>query len=99
MTFPIIIATAIYMPDALLLVMAIVYCLDFFVMSWAFGSRLFGIHAAIRVITVSLIWFALPEWRLTIMPAFVALLYIGTVAVIPSLRRRWLLEQQGKAHG
>jgi hypothetical protein len=98
MTFPIIIATAIYMPEALLLVMAIVYCLDFFVMSWAFGSRLFGIHAAIRVITVSLIWFAHPEWRLSVLPAFVALLYVTTVAVIPSLRRRWLLEQQGKAH-
>ena len=94
MTFPIIIACAIFRPGALLLVMAIVYCLDFYVLSWAFGSPLFGIHAAVRVSTVSLIWFTMPGWRMSVLPAWVAALYVGTVLAIPVVRRRWL-EHQG----
>jgi hypothetical protein len=94
MTFPIIIACAIFRPGALLLVMAIVYCLDFYVLSWAFGSPLFGIPAAVRVSTVSLIWFTTPGWRMSVLPAWVAALYVGTVLAIPVVRRRWL-EHQG----
>ena len=90
MTFPIVIACAVYFPEALLLVMAIAYCLDFFVMTWAFNTRLFGVHAAVRVLLVSLIWFIMPEWRSSILPGVVAALYLITVAVSPSLRRRWL---------
>lgn len=90
MTFPIILASAIFLPQALLLVMAIAYCLDFYVMSWAFGTRLFGVHAAVRVVTVSLIWFTVPQWRMSVLPAVVAVMYVGTVLVIPPLRRRWL---------
>lgn len=91
MMLPIVIGCAIVYPEALLLVMAIAYCLDFYVMSWAFDSRLFGIHAALRVLSASLIWFVMPEWRMSILPAWVATLYVGTVVAIPILRRRWLI--------
>ena len=92
MTFPLVLASFLFAPEALLLVMAIAYCLDFYVMSWAFGTRLFGVHAAVRVVVVSLIWFALPEWRFSLLPGVVALLYLGTVGLIPILRHRWLRE-------
>ena len=94
MMLPIVIGCAIVYPEALLLVMAIAYCLDFYVMSWAFGSPLFGIHAVVRVASVCLIWLVLPEWRMLVLPAWVAALYVGTVMALPALRRRWL-----KRHG
>lgn len=90
MTFPIVLASAIFLPEALLLVMAIAYCLDFYVMSWAFGTRLFGVHAAVRVVTVSIVWFAVPQWRVSVLPALVSALYLATMFMIPVFRRRWL---------
>lgn len=94
MMLPIVIGCAIVYPEALLLVMAIAYCLDFYVMSWAFGSPVFGIHAAVRVGSVSLIWFAAPDWRFSVLPAWVATLYIVTVLALPSLHRRWLARHE-----
>ena len=91
LTFPILMAAFLYFPQALVFVMAIAYCLDFYVMTWAFGSRLFGLHAAFRVITVSVIWFALPDGRTTVLPATVAVAYLVTVILLPALRRRWLV--------
>jgi hypothetical protein len=93
MTFPIIIAVFIYLPQALLLVIAISYCLDFYVLTWAFGSRLFGLHAALRTLVVTVIWFALPQWRASVLPLVVAMAYFVTVILIPPLRRQWLKEQ------
>jgi hypothetical protein len=90
LSFPIIILTAIYLPSALILVMAILYCLDFYVMSWGFGTKLFGIHSAIRTIVVTIIYFALPNLRIIIIPIFVAFLYLSTVILIPILRKKWL---------
>jgi hypothetical protein len=94
MTFPIVIAAFIYLPEALLLFMAISYCLDFYVMSWAFGSRLFGLHATLRTVAVTVIWFALPEWRTSVLPVVVATAYLTTVVLIPPLRRQWLKENR-----
>jgi len=63
--------------------MAIANCLDFYVMTWAFGSPLFGIHAALWVVVVSIIWFAIPDWREIVIPAAVALAYLTTIVLIP----------------
>jgi len=90
MSFPIVILTAIYLPNALIFVMAILYCLDFYVMTWSFGTWLFGIHAAFRTIIVSLIYFAIPAYRFTLLPFIIALLYLTTVLLIPVLRTKWL---------
>lgn len=90
LTFPIVILSMVYFPEAMILIMAIAYCLDFYVMTWAFGSPLFGIHAAVRVLVVSIIWFALPVWREIMIPALVALAYLTTIVLIPFLRSKWL---------
>lgn len=90
LTFPIVIFSMIYFPEAMILILAIAYCLDFYVMSWAFGSPLFGIHAAARVVIVTVIWFARPDWRQIVLPAAVACAYLATVILIPILRRQWL---------
>ena len=87
LTFPVIIVTALYFPEALILIMAICYCLDFFVMTWVFGSWLFSIHATFRTAVVTIIFFAFPEWRLTTIPAIVALSYLITVILIPILKK------------
>ena len=93
LTFPLVIAAFLYFPQGLLLVMAIAYCVDFYVMSWAFGTQLFGVHAASRTVLVTIVWFALPSLRLVAIPAIVALAYFLTVMLVPRLRRRWLSTQ------
>lgn len=90
LTFPIVLASFLYFPEAMVLIMAILYCVDFYVMTWAFGSRIFGIHAAARVVAVTAIWFALPTGRDVVVALTVAVAYLVTVALIPPLRRRWL---------
>src|SRR5687768_10950514 len=92
LSLPIVIMLALIDPEAQLLAMAILYCIDFYVMGWAFGSRLFGIHAAVRTALVTAIWFGAPELRLSLLPLAVALLYLLTVPAILVFRRSWLAE-------
>ena len=90
LTLPLVLAAFFFFPEALLLVMAIAYCVDFYVMTWAFGSTIFGIHAALRTAGVSVIWFVFPEGRSLLIPILVAFAYLVTVLAIPILRRAWL---------
>lgn len=92
LSFPVVIASFAYFPEAMLLIMAIAYCIDFYVMSWAFDTRIFGIHAVARVLLVSIIWFAFPTLRLVAIPVIVAFAYFATVLLIPAARRKWLRE-------
>ena len=92
LSFPIFIIAAIYDPHIQLLAMAILLSIDFYVMSWAFGSAIFGLHAAARTVLVTVIWVALPESRLTLIPIVVATFYVGTVLLLPIVRRRWIRE-------
>jgi len=96
LTFPLVLVAFFFFPEALLLVMAIAYCVDFYVMTWAFGTRIFGLHAAFRTVAVTVIWFAFPEWRVLLIPIVVAVAYLVTIVAIPTLRRRWL-KLQGDA--
>ncbi len=90
LSIPILIITAIYDPHIQLLAMAILYSVDFYVMSWAFGSAIFGLHAAARTILVTVIWVAFPEARLALIPIVVATFYLGTILLLPIARRRWI---------
>jgi hypothetical protein len=92
LSMPIVVVLCLVDPEAQILAMAILYCIDFYVMSWAFGSRLFGIHAAVRTVLVTAIWFAAPELRLSLLPLAVAAIYFFTVLAIPVFRRSWLAE-------
>ena len=87
--FPMVLVPLIFYPEAQILMMAILYCIDFYVFGWVFGSRIFVIGASVRVIGSTAIWFFLPEYRLTILPAFVALTYLALVIAIPIYRARW----------
>ena len=89
-SLPIVVIAAIYDPHIQLLAMAIIYSIDFYVMSWAFGSAIFGLHAAARTVAVTVIWVAFPASRLVLIPIVVAALYLGTVVLISILRRRWI---------
>lgn len=90
LSFPIFVIAAIYDPSIQLLAMAILLSIDFYVMSWAFGSALFGIHAAARTVLVTLVWAIFPESRMTWIPIIVAAFYLMTVVLLPILRRRWI---------
>ncbi len=90
LALPILIITAIYNPHIQLLAMAILYSIDFYVISWAFGSAIFGLHAAARTVLVTVIWVAFPESRLTLIPISVAGFYLGTVILLPIARRKWI---------
>ena len=92
LSVPIFVITAIYDPHIQLLAMAILLSIDFYVMSWAFGSAIFGLHAAARTVLVSVIWAVFPESRLTLIPIVVAAFYLGTVILLPIARRRWIRE-------
>jgi hypothetical protein len=92
--FPIVLVPLIFYPEAQILMMAIIYCIDFYVFTWAFGSRLFIVAAVIRVVGASAIWFFLPEFRLTLLPAFVALTYLGLTIAIPIQRKKWEMDMQ-----
>ena len=90
LTFPLVLWAFLFKPELMLLIMAIVYCVDFYVMTWAFDTPLFGVHAAVRTIAVSVIWFAMPDWRFSILPATVAAFYLATIVLSLILRARWL---------
>lgn len=92
LSFPLVIASFLYFPEAMLLTMAIAYCIDFYVMSWAFGTRIFGVHAAARVLLASIAWFVFPTSREMAIPVIVASSYMATVILIPLVRRKWLHE-------
>ncbi len=92
LSLPILIITAIYDPHIQLLAMAILYSIDFYVMSWAFGSSVFGIHAAARTVLVTVIWVAFPESRVVLIPIVVAAFYLGMIVLLPIMRRRWVRE-------
>ncbi|GEM_PF-2912609 len=90
LSLPIVIASYLYSPELMLLVMGICYCIDFFVMSWAYGTRIFGIHAVVRMLAITYVWFFLPELRLLLIPIIVALAYLITICLIPGNRRAFL---------
>lgn len=90
LSFPIFVITAIYAPSIQILAMAILLSIDFYVMSWAFGSAVFGLHAAARTVLVTVIWAVFPESRLMWIPIVVAAFYLGMVLLLPVLRRRWI---------
>jgi len=90
MSFPLVLIFFFKYPEALHLSMAILYCIDFYVMSWAFGTALIGIVGAIRVVLASFAWLFFPDLRVLLVPAIVLGSYIALVVTIPINRRQWL---------
>ncbi len=65
------------------LILAIGLSLHWPVIGWSYGRMaIFSAHSIIRAVIVFFIWWKLPEARLTLLPASVALIYFATVIVI-----------------
>jgi hypothetical protein len=90
MTLPLMVIAYLHYPQFMVLVLAISTSLSYYVMSWAFGSPLFVLHAALRTLAVTLIWLALPEARSWLIPVVVAGAYGVTVVLSPTVRTKWL---------
>lgn len=89
-SFPLILIVFFNYPQLLLLSMAILYCLDFYVMTWVFDTPIFGINAAVRVIGATIIWLAFPAHGALVMAVFVSLCYLALILLIPVQRPAWL---------
>jgi hypothetical protein len=87
---PLIIIFFMRLPAGLPLAMAICLGVSYPVLFWAFGGRIFLWHVIIRVVGATVIWFALPLDRYTVLPGFVALIYLVTTILLPGQRRIWL---------
>jgi len=78
--FPSAIAAFSIAPELVPLILAIGMSVHWPVITWAYGIVKVGIgHALIRTILVTGIWYLFPEYRLTLLPLTVSLVYIGTV--------------------
>jgi hypothetical protein len=80
-------------PPVLPLAAAIFFGASFPVFFWAFGHPIFLGHIIVRVAGATAIWFIMPSYRYTVLPTFVALVYLVTMIPLASLRQRWLRTQ------
>jgi hypothetical protein len=94
-SIPVLIAMFRDYPAALLLAAGLFFGASFPVFFWAFGDSIFLVHFILRVAGVVAIWFATPEHRDAVLPAFVATVYLGTALVLPQRRAAWLRTQTG----
>jgi len=76
--WPVHIAIILNAPEIAPLSLAIGMALHWPVIGWVYGSRFGIVHAAIRIALVSGIWFALPEFRFTLLPLSVVIVYAVT---------------------
>ena len=97
MSYPIVLIVFFKYPEILLLTMAILYCLDFYVMTWAFGTPIFGVSAAFRVLISTIIWLAFPKLSAIAIPVFISLSYLVIVLVVPAKRLAWINLNENKA--
>jgi hypothetical protein len=84
-------------PAILPLCAAIVFGASFTVFFWAFGDPVFLAHIIVRVAGATAIWFAMPDHRFSVLPAFVAGLYLVTLLLVPARRERWLANRARRA--
>ena len=61
------------------LFLAIGMSLHWPVIGWVYGSKTYYIHAVSRVAIVTILWFILPEYRFTVIPIVVAIIYFVTL--------------------
>lgn len=64
------------LPEAAPLTLAIGMTLHWPIIGWAYASRVCMIHALVRTLVVTLIWYGLPELRFTGIPFAVSALYV-----------------------
>jgi len=78
-----------YAPELVPLIVAVGMSQHWPVIGWSYGKPLiYSAHAVIRALGAAAIWVWLPDQRLTLLPFWVALVYLGTVAAILMAWRR-----------
>lgn len=78
-----------YAPALVPLVVAVGMSQHWPVIGWSYGKPLiYSAHAVIRALGAATIWVWLPDGRTTLLPFFVAAIYLGTVAAILIAWRR-----------
>jgi hypothetical protein len=81
--WPIAIAAFWEAPGVFPLVLAVGLSMHFPVIGWSYGrTALYSAHAIIRAVIVFMIWWKLPEARLTLLPASVSAIYLITVLAV-----------------
>ncbi len=81
--WPMAIAALWQAPDLFSLILAIGMSIHWPVVGWSYGrTSIYAAHAVIRAVVVFFIWWKLPEARLTLLPASVAIIYLVTVLAI-----------------
>lgn len=70
-------------PSIFPLIMAVGLSLHFPVIGWSYGrTALFSAHSIIRAAVVFVIWWKLPEQRLTLLPLSVTIIYLLTAVIV-----------------
>lgn len=78
-----------YAPELVPLIVAVGMSQHWPVIGWSYGKpALYSAHAVIRALGAMAIWVWLPDGRTTLLPFWVALVYLGTVAAILMAWRR-----------
>jgi hypothetical protein len=94
-SIPVLIAMVRDYPAGLMLAAGLFFGASFPVFFWAFGDAIFLYHFVVRVVGVVAIWFATPSFRYSVLPAFIATVYLGTALALPRRRAAWLRAQSG----
>jgi hypothetical protein len=92
-SIPVLIAMFRDYPAGLLLAAGLFFGASFPVFFWAFGDAIFLYHFVVRVVGVIAIWFGTPNYRYSVLPAFVAIVYLGTALALRRRRAAWLRAQ------
>lgn len=81
--FPMLFAALSVAPSLAPLMLAIGMSMHWPVIGWTYGKTgIYTTHAIVRAVACFAIWMWLPEGRYTLLPAAVALVYVGTVVAI-----------------
>lgn len=76
-------------PQLVSLIVAVGMAQHWPVIGWSYGKPfIYSAHAVIRALGAAAIWIWLPDGRLTLLPFWVALVYLGTVVAILMAWRR-----------
>jgi len=78
-----------YAPELVPLIVAVGMSQHWPVIGWSYGKpALYSAHAVIRAIGAAALWMTLPDGRTTLLPFWVAAVYLGTVVAILIVWRR-----------
>jgi len=78
-----------YAPELVSLIVAVGMSQHWPVIGWGYGKpALYSAHSIVRALGAAAIWVWLPDDRLTLLPFWVAAVYLGTVAAIVIVWRR-----------